>query len=96
MGWVLTPGATSKEGDGGWDRQQKSSIHTALCPSAVFHSPALSSVLELGVGSGQMCPTGGKHRSLLLTPHSLCSPRYITVSWRLYQQHPKVVSAGGR
>lgn len=47
---------------------------------AVFHSPALSSVLESGMGSGQMCPTGGKHRSLLLTPYSLHSPRCIMLS----------------
>lgn len=40
-------------------------------PGVVFHSLALSSVLELGVASGQRCPTRGKHRSLPLTPHSL-------------------------
>lgn len=65
-------------------------------PSVVFYSLALSTVLELDMGSGQMRPTDGKHRCLPLTPHSVRSPRYITLHWQLYQQHPRVVSAGGR
>lgn len=41
-------------------------------PGIVFHSLSLSPVLELGMASGQRCPTSGKHKSLPLTPHSLC------------------------
>lgn len=96
MGWLRTSGATSKEGDGVGQAAEIVHVGSALA-GVVFYSLALSTVLELDTGSGQMRPTDGKHRSLPLTPHSSkCSPRYIPLHWRLYQQHPRVVSAGGR